>query len=173
MTGFYFILLHTWATLVTGRNAWVPEEGWLFLLRLLFFLCLSTMWCTKHSISESYQPTGRHLPLVQPLCVCIWGCIFLCSASSIYSFSCSVSSRELLSSLFPDSHPPVLSTVGLCCQCRRNRFDPWVRKSPGEGNGNLHQYSCLGNTMDRGALWATVHWLAKELDTIQWLNNKQ
>ena len=28
-------------------------------------------------------------------------------------------------------------------------------RSPGEGNGNLRQYSCLGNRMDRGAWWAT------------------
>ena len=35
----------------------------------------------------------------------------------------------------------------------------------GEGNGNLLQYSCLGNPMDRGAWWATVHGAAKELDT--------
>ena len=28
---------------------------------------------------------------------------------------------------------------------------------PGEGNGNLLQYSCLGNPMDRGTWWATVH----------------
>ena len=28
-------------------------------------------------------------------------------------------------------------------------------RSPGEGNGNPHQYSCLGNPMDRGAWWAT------------------
>ena len=28
---------------------------------------------------------------------------------------------------------------------------------PGEGNGNPLQYSCLGNLMDRGAWWATVH----------------
>ena len=27
----------------------------------------------------------------------------------------------------------------------------------GEGNGNPLQYSCLGNPMDRGAWWATVH----------------
>ena len=26
------------------------------------------------------------------------------------------------------------------------RFDPWVRKIPGEGNGNSLQYSCLANT---------------------------
>ena len=29
--------------------------------------------------------------------------------------------------------------------------------SPGEGNGNPLQYSCLENRMDRGAWWATVH----------------
>ena len=28
---------------------------------------------------------------------------------------------------------------------------------PGEGNSNLLQYSCLGNPVDRGAWWATVH----------------
>ena len=38
-------------------------------------------------------------------------------------------------------------------------------RSPGGGNGNPLQYSCLGNPMDRGALWATVHEVAKELDT--------
>ena len=30
-------------------------------------------------------------------------------------------------------------------------------RSPEEGNGNPLQYSCLGNPMDRGAWWATVH----------------
>ena len=32
---------------------------------------------------------------------------------------------------------------------------------PGEGNGNPLQYSCLGNPMDRGAWWATVHGIPK------------
>ena len=35
------------------------------------------------------------------------------------------------------------------------------RYSPGEGNGNSLQYSCLENPMDRGAWWATVHGVAK------------
>ena len=34
---------------------------------------------------------------------------------------------------------------------------PGSGRSPGEGNGNQLQYSCLENFMDRGAWWATVH----------------
>ena len=34
-------------------------------------------------------------------------------------------------------------------------------RSPGEGNGNPLQYSCLENSMDKGAWWATVHGIAK------------
>ena len=34
-------------------------------------------------------------------------------------------------------------------------------RSPGEGNGNPLQYSCLESPMDRGAWWATVHRVAK------------
>ena len=41
---------------------------------------------------------------------------------------------------------------------------PRWERAPGEGNGNPLQYSCLGNPMDRGAWWATVHGVA-ELDT--------
>ena len=38
---------------------------------------------------------------------------------------------------------------------------PWSGRSPGKGNGNPLQYSCLGNPIDRGAWWATVHGAAK------------
>ena len=38
---------------------------------------------------------------------------------------------------------------------------PGSGRSPGEGNGNPLQYSCLGNSMDRGAWWTTVHGVAK------------
>ena len=34
---------------------------------------------------------------------------------------------------------------------------PGLGRSPGEGNGNPLQYSCLGNPLDRGACWAAVH----------------
>ena len=48
---------------------------------------------------------------------------------------------------------------------------PGSERSPGEGNSNPLHYSCLGNPMDRGAWWATVHVVSKELDTIERLNN--
>ena len=42
-------------------------------------------------------------------------------------------------------------------------------RSPGEGNGNPLQYFCLGNSMDRGAWWATVLGVAEESDTTEQL----
>ena len=38
---------------------------------------------------------------------------------------------------------------------------PGWGRSPGVGNGNPLQYYCLGNSMDRGVWWATVHGVAK------------
>ena len=38
---------------------------------------------------------------------------------------------------------------------------PWLGGSPGEGNGNLLQYSHLENHIDRGAWWATIHGVAR------------
>ena len=38
---------------------------------------------------------------------------------------------------------------------------PGSGSSPRGVNGNIFQYSCLGNSMDRGAWWATVHGVTK------------
>ena len=45
---------------------------------------------------------------------------------------------------------------------------PGLGRSPEEGNGNPLQYSCLKNSMKRGAWQATVHVVA-ESDTTEWL----
>ena len=45
---------------------------------------------------------------------------------------------------------------------------PGSGRSPGEGNGNPLQYSCLKNSMDIGACQATAHG-ASESDTTEWL----
>ena len=42
---------------------------------------------------------------------------------------------------------------------------PGLGRSPGKGNGDPLQYSCLGSPIDKGAWRAAVHGLAKELDT--------
>ena len=55
------------------------------------------------------------------------------------------------------------------CQCRRPRDVGSVAgsgKSPGVGNGNPLQYSCLENSMDRRSWWATVHGI-RESDTTE------
>jgi len=44
---------------------------------------------------------------------------------------------------------------------RNTGLIPGSGRSPGGGNGNPLQYSCLENSMDRGAWWATVHGVAK------------
>ena len=41
---------------------------------------------------------------------------------------------------------------------------PRLESSPEGGHGNPLQYSCLGNPIDRGAWWATVHGVTKESD---------
>ena len=44
---------------------------------------------------------------------------------------------------------------------------PGSGRSPGVGNGNPLQYSCLGNPMNREALWTTAPWGCKESDTAE------
>ena len=48
--------------------------------------------------------------------------------------------------------PRWLSGKESACQCKRRGSDSWVGIPPGGGNGNPLQYSCLENSMDRGAL---------------------
>ena len=47
---------------------------------------------------------------------------------------------------------------------------PGSGRSPGGGHGNPLQYSGLGNPMDRGAWWATVHGVAKSWTRLKQLS---
>ena len=47
---------------------------------------------------------------------------------------------------------------------------PGLERSSGEGNGNPLQYSCLENSMDRGAWQATVHRVPKSRTRLKWLH---
>jgi len=50
------------------------------------------------------------------------------------------------------------------CQFKTSGYSYRSGRCPGERNGNPLQYSCLGNPMNIGAWWATVHGGAKESD---------
>ena len=67
------------------------------------------------------------------------------------------------------SLPWWLTRQRLHLQRRRPRSIPGSETSPGERNGNPFQYYCLEKSMDREALWGTVHGVAK-LDTTEWLS---
>ena len=88
------------------------------------------------------------------------------------SLDTSLSFSELQLPFCSKGHPwsltPVLSSfpggsVGKesACTAGDPSSIPELGKSPGEGNGNPLQYSCLGNPMDRGAWQAIVHWVAR------------
>ena len=55
------------------------------------------------------------------------------------------------------------------CNAGNQDLIPGSGGSPGEGNDNPLQYSCLENSMDRGGWWAMVHATA-ELDTTERLS---
>ena len=48
--------------------------------------------------------------------------------------------------------------------------DPGLGNSPGVGNGNQLQYSCLENSIHRGAWWATVHAVVKSQTQLRQLS---
>ena len=50
---------------------------------------------------------------------------------------------------------------GSACNTGDLGLIPGSGRTPGEGNGNPLQYSCLENSMDRGAWWFTVHGVTK------------
>ena len=76
-----------------------------------------------------------------------------------------------------DASPPgtLMALASLVAQTIKNPptvWENWVwslgwEDPPEGGHGNPLQYSCLENPMDRGAWWATVHGVAKELDTTE------
>ena len=61
---------------------------------------------------------------------------------------------------FP-GEPVVKNSSANAGDAREDGSIPGLGRSPGAGNGNPLQYSCLENPMDRGAWWVTVHWVAK------------
>ena len=59
------------------------------------------------------------------------------------------------------SFPGVSEVKASVCNAGDLGSIPGLGRSPGEGNGNPLQYSCVENPMNGGAWWATVHGIAK------------
>ena len=78
---------------------------------------------------------------------CSWGCDFFISF--------------LKYSLWFSEHPGGSEIRASACNAGDLGLISGSGRSPGEGNGNPLQYSCLENPMDGGAWWATVHGVAK------------
>ena len=64
-------------------------------------------------------------------------------------------------SSFPEGFPGGSEVKVSACNAKDPVSIPGLGRSPGEGNGNPLQYSCLENPMERGAWWATVHAVTK------------
>ena len=62
---------------------------------------------------------------------------------------------------FGNNFPGGLENKASACNAGDRGSIPGLERSPGEGNGNPLQYSCLENPMDRGAWLATVPGVAK------------
>ena len=55
-------------------------------------------------------------------------------------------------------------------RCKRSGFSPWVGKIPWKGHDSPLQYSCLENSMDRGAWRATVQRVTQSWTRLKWLS---
>ena len=126
---------------------------YLLLLSVTMLWCsvplhLAPLWILQVLIHISLRgkspfPSPFSVPLIR--CVGCWVC---------YDFSCLLST--IWASLVPQM---VKKKKRICLQCWRPGFDPWFGKIPWRREWLLFQYSCLENSMDRGASWAKWFWI--------------
>ena len=75
----------------------------------------------------------------------------------------SICSQQHLTKFNIQSEASLVAQIikNLTCNARDPSLIPWSGRSPGEGNGNPLQFSCLENSKDRGTWQATVHSVAQ------------
>ena len=96
--------------------------------------------------SQSFLPTA-HTDRYVYTCAHVYTTNFVCMYTNMYACV--------------NSFPGGSEVKNLLCDTGDSGSIPGSGRSLGEGNGNLVQYSCLENPMDRGAWRATVHGVAK------------
>ena len=126
---------------MTGASG--EQELWMTPLPAEYSQCI---WFTK----RQDQP-----PLYLTLLLTHWQCVVIPPYTDI-----------ILNQLFVHRGLPWgLSSKESACNAGDMGSIPGSGRFPGEGNGNLLQYSCLGNLMDRGDWQATVHGGCKQLNS--------
>ena len=107
---------------------------------------MSTVRLTRNSLRASWWSEALKGKAQLKVCVCV--CVCVCVKLYIHK-------------IYHLTFPGGPSGKEPACQCRLDVRDAslvfGLGRSPGEGNGNPLQYSCLENSMDRGALRATVY----------------
>ena len=100
---------------------------------------------------------------------CIMGLACLSFQGFItYNFHCKVTDFEDCFLIYFMHSKPLLDFPGgsdgkdSACNVGDPGLIPGSGRYPGVGNGYPHQYSCLENSMNRGALWAAVHAVTKK-----------
>ena len=128
-------------------------------LPLFFFFCLFNKSC-----KINFSP---HLPISQEICPSICSPLLPESdfiiikthinAVSLIHSKLSVSAVQAVLTGFPDG--PVVKNPP--ARAGATSLIHGLGRPPGKGDGSPLQYSCLQNSMDKGAWWATVHGVTK------------
>ena len=120
---------------------------------------------TQHSKNYSQKDTQHSWYPVSPLHITQmrekwkqWQILFSWASKSLWTLTAATKLKHTCSL---ESFPCGSDDKASACNAGDLGSMPGLGRSPGEGNGNLLQYSCLENPMDRGALQATVHRVAK------------
>ena len=140
---------------------------------LLCILLLQYAICLQDSLDLSSFHFKPNIPAACSACInrlftfcffnhskcfsCVFCVVSPCLDSSIFWGHISVFLSLTLLKDFPGGSDSKESA----CNAGDPDSVPGLVRSPGEGNGNPLQYSCLETPMDREAWWSTVHWVTK------------
>ena len=136
---------HNWATELSILKTMFPPKNWTILL------CLGIPSLCKLLLPTTKDLKARYLLFLKLSDYCAYVCTETLKTSGGFPSGSVV------------KNPPA--------NAGDTSLIPGLERSPGVGNGNPLQYSCLENPIDRGTWRATVHGVTKELDSTQWLNN--
>ena len=123
----------------------LPSWALLFFIRMITFIFYGCIGL-KTNVIQARLYLLLLLLILKELKILLWAPKRICVPMTTVVFPCGTLVKNL-----PDS-------VG---DARDVGSIPGLGRSPGEGNGYPVQYSCLKNSMDRVAWWATVHGAAK------------